>query len=67
MDVEKRVCGEQRDVESAVESMGLMGGERSTEKDKDDGDERSTKSDGEDEGEDARLRIMVNSRVLEAG
>lgn len=52
-------------MKSAVESMGLVGGERSTKKDKDDGDQRSTERDGKDEGENARLCIMVNVRVLE--
>lgn len=53
-------------MESAVEGMGLVGGERSTKKDKDDGDERSTERDGEDEREDARLYVTVNAKALES-
>jgi hypothetical protein len=45
-------------VEAAVESVDLMGGERGTEEDEDDGDEGSAECDGEDERENARLLYL---------
>ena len=65
VDVEKRVGGEEGDVETAVNGVGLVGGERGTEEDEDDGDEGSSESDGEDERENSRLyRELVRSQEV---
>jgi hypothetical protein len=55
VDVKERVCGEERDVEAAVECVDLVGGEWGTEENEDDGDDGGAKGDGKDEGEDTRL------------
>lgn len=63
MDVEKGVCGEERDVQTTVQSVDLVRGERGAEENKDDGDDWSSEGDGQDEGEDTRLGNICQEHV----
>ena len=55
MNVEERVSGQQRDVQTTEEGMSLVRGEWSAKEDESDSDDGCAEGNGKDQGEDTRL------------